>query len=310
MTRASIPSIICYLGLLCPTLVIGQDDVRLARLPPIDGSTTQPGTMTQDPLAASAPAEMADPPGEIPPDLELSVEEIPESDVWYEWLTPPVWHLPSVWDASFELGVDGTNGNTQTFTFRGGANLQRKVDWSDLQVDLTYVRGSNDSIQTKHNAHLGVGHDWIFGDGPWSLFAKMQLEYDEFRAFDLRLALNSGVGYLLINHEATTLKARAGAGTSHEFNGPDDRWVPEAVFGMEFEHQLTDRQKLKATVEYFPTWDNFSDFRLTTDAGWQVLLDEATNMSLKLGLLDRYDSTPNGLRPNDLDYSLLLLWEL
>ena len=41
-----------------------------------------------------------------------------------------------------------------------------------------------------------------------------------------------------------------------------------------------------------------------------MLLDEATNMSLKLGIIDRYDSTPNGLKPNDLNYSLMLLWKL
>jgi hypothetical protein len=29
---------------------------------------------------------------------------------------------------------------------------------------------------------------------------------------------------------------------------------------------------------------------------------------LKLSVIDRYDSTPQGARPNDLDYSTLLLW--
>lgn len=260
---------------------------------------------------ATAPEMPADAPVAPDPALDLALDASPDQqDVWYEWLTPHAWALEDPWDASFQLGMDGTNGNTETFTFRGGANLKRKVDWSDLRIDMTYVRGSNDRIQTKHDAQLNVGHDWLFGDGPWSMFAKMQLEYDEFKAFDVRLVLNSGVGYLLLNRDLTTLKARAGAGTSREFNGPDNRWVPEAVMGLEFEHKLTERQKLRATVEYFPTWDNFTDFRLRTDAGWQVLLDEATNMSLKLGLLDRYDSTPNGRRPNDLDYSLLLLWEL
>ena len=31
-----------------------------------------------------------------------------------------------------------------------------------------------------------------------------------------------------------------------------------------------------------------------TNAYWEILLDEETNLSLKLGAVDRYDSTPNG----------------
>ena len=39
-----------------------------------------------------------------------------------------------------------------------------------------------------------------------------------------------------------------------------------------------------------------------------TVLDEANNLSLKLGVIDRYDSTPSGAKYNDIDYSLLLLW--
>ena len=43
----------------------------------------------------------------------------------------------------------------------------------------------------------------------------------------------------------------------------------------------------------------------------ELLLDEATNLSLKVGLLDRYDSTPGiGLQENDVDYFITLLWKL
>ena len=51
-------------------------------------------------------------------------------------------------------------------------------------------------------------------------------------------------------------------------------------------------------------------FVLLAWAGWEVLLSHAANLSLKLGLIDRYDSTPNGLERNDLNYTALLLWKL
>ena len=43
--------------------------------------------------------------------------------------------------------------------------------------------------------------------------------------------------------------------------------------------------------------------------GQKVLLDEEKNLSLRLGVLEIYNSVPNGARPNDLDYALVLLWK-
>ena len=57
-----------------------------------------------------------------------------------------------------------------------------------------------------------------------------------------------------------------------------------------------------------PDVTDFLDYRLKSKASWEVLLDEETNLSLKVSLLDRYDSTPNGKKANDLDYTLTLLW--
>ena len=49
------------------------------------------------------------------------------------------------------------------------------------------------------------------------------------------------------------------------------------------------------------------DFRLKSRASWQALVHKEMNLSLKLSVLDRSDSTPNGVRPNDLDYSAVLV---
>jgi hypothetical protein len=134
------------------------------------------------------------------------------------------------------------------------------------------------------------------------------LEYDEFKAFDLRLAPNAGIAYLLAKTDVTMLKGRLGAGVSHEINGPDDRWVPEAVFGGDFAHHFSKRQKFTWTVDYFPEWSDFGNYRFVSDVAWSVALDEASKLNVKLSVNDRYDSTPNGRKPNDVIYALLLLW--
>ena len=152
--------------------------------------------------------------------------------------------------------------------------------------------------------------DWKLGESPWALFQRLGLEYDEFRTFDIRVQLSGGLAYDILRTDATKLTWRSGAGTSSEIGGVDDSWQAEANFGVDLERQLTDRQKLTATVDYFPAWADFSDYRLVSNAGWEILLDEASNLNLKILVIDRYDSTPHGAKPNDIDYSLLLLWKL
>ena len=51
-----------------------------------------------------------------------------------------------------------------------------------------------------------------------------------------------------------------------------------------------------------------SDYRITTQIAWEIVIDEVNNLSLKISALDRYDSTPSGGTPNALDYAATLLW--
>ena len=53
----------------------------------------------------------------------------------------------------------------------------------------------------------------------------------------------------------------------------------------------------------------FNQYRLNSQAGWEVALDDATHLSLRLAVRDRYNSNPGTAKPNDLDYAALLLWK-
>ncbi len=105
----------------------------------------------------------------------------------------------------------------------------------------------------------------------------------------------------------TSLLARAGAGTSHEVGGSNEDFVPEAVFGLEFKHKLNQRQKVSASSEYSPDVTTFSTTALNRKPPGKSCWMRKTNLSLKVSLLERYDSTPTA-RKQRLDYTLTLLW--
>lgn len=252
------------------------------------------------------------------PPVEVQEEPEPELEVTApETITPiyPAWAKPiyefigPLWEGSTELGINGAQGDQDTFSMRVGGNLKRESESNTLDIQMTYGQNQSNGVENQNNGLLSTRWDWNLGPA-WILYDRFQMEYDEFKSFDLRLSFALGLGYHFIKHDAASLTGRLGAAASHEMGGPDDVWVPEVDFGTDFSHELSNRQSIKGSVDFYPAWEDFNDYRLVSQVHWVVLLDEATNLSLKLGLIDRYDSTPNGQRPNAFDYYLTLLWKI
>lgn len=237
-----------------------------------------------------------------------SVDEPPLQEEVTRWYHYPV-RWARGWKSHAEFGLDGSDGNADTLAIQTGLEMKRQTDAYTLSLDVDYRQASNSGATTEDNGRFNIDYDRLLGDSAWSAFGKFGMEWDKFKAFDLRVNVNGGLGYYFIRDDTTTLVSRFGAGASQEIGSPIDDWIAEAVFGMEAERQLTRRQKIKAKVDYFPAWEDFSDYRLVTDLSWEILLDGSENLSLKLAATDRYDSTPQGAKANDLYYSLLLLYK-
>ncbi len=271
-------------------------------------------TTAKQPPLPTVPSEglFAPPPPlqpELPPTVFEEVELTHSANSGSTWYYPWTWIPLDGWDNSAELGINGAAGNAESLSFQTGTRMKRKSDFTLFDLRLTYNRTNANGSETQNNALLYTNWERFLGSSPWTVFVKNGLEYDEFRAFDLRYNINSGVGYNFFKTDALTLTGRFGSGVSREFGGPDNRWVPEALFGLDYEHQVNKRNKLITKVDYFPEWGDFANFRLVSDLAWEYLIDEEGNLSFKLGATDRYDSTPNGRKPNDVNYSALILYK-
>ncbi len=267
----------------------------------------------QPPLPSIPTEGLFEPPPPLEPNLPPTVFEevaanqsVPGGPVWYY---PWTWIPMDGWENSAELGLNGSAGNTESASFQTGMRMKRKSDFTLFDLRATYNRTSANGTETQNNALIYSNWERFLGASPWTLFVKNGLEFDKFKAFDTRYFINSGLGYHIFKTDDLSLTGRFGAGASREFGGPDDRWVPEALFGSDYEHQINARNKLIAKVDYFPEWGDFGNFRLVSDVAWEYLIDAAGNLSFKLGALDRYDSTPNGAKPNDVNYSALILYK-
>ncbi len=300
----------------------------LERLPPVQDAPGDSGSPKPLPATGETPLPGGPSAGDTP--LETPVEESPTGEpnsledietkpekttaAWYSPLTD--WFLVTedaegkkIWQRSVELGIDGSEGNSNTFNIRFGADLKRQTELTKFRLDLDYYKAASNDRETANQTFLDCRSERRLRNSRLNWFLNGNIEHDEFKVYDLRLTLNTGTGYRLVEKDRSTLTFRFGAGASHEIGGPEPVWISELVYGIELEHQVNKRQKIGFTCDYFPDVTDFRRYRFDGKASWEVLLDEGSNLSLKLSIHDRYDATAYEIRKNDLAYSAVLLWK-
>ncbi|MDZ7618487.1 MAG: DUF481 domain-containing protein [Patescibacteria group bacterium] len=293
------------------------------RLPPVD-SLALPAVMAPAPAPESEANEGPET-KEGPKTGEASKEDAKDSksstpaagDQAEAAVSPPdylpVFLFPAytelvAWTGSFELGLDGSSGNSDTFNFRLGLDMERNWDIHRVDIDLDYIRKTAGGVETANRSFLEWRYERLFRDTRWTWVVHGTFEYNDFEAWDARVATDTGIGYKLITTDATKLISRAGGGFSRKIGLPDEYWVPELTLGLDFEHKVGKRHRLKAKVDYMPDMTDFGHYRVNSQASWEMLIDETMNLSLKLGVISRYDSNPEGAEPSDLDYSAVVMW--
>ncbi len=214
------------------------------------------------------------------------------------------------WDYTFSAGISGASGNNENFAGRVTLGGERLTEAMETRGHASYLYSTSEGQRSASRGEIGLKNDWLL-DGPWRYFAQGLYEYDEFQAYQHRLSGALGVGYEFINNDKTTLVGRIGLGGSYEFGkNADEKFVPEGLLGLDWTHKLSANTKLTASTTYYPSFDDFGEFRWVNSAGIEVLLDDETGMTMNAGIEHRHDSTPGmGIKPNDVDYYMGVGWK-
>lgn len=263
-------------------------------------------------VAASFPAHAAL--EDVTSDLTFSAAEVMQDTPAEGEAAPPAPEQPKGffegWDFSVEAGLNGSTGNTERVSFRGGLGGERKTEEMETRLGFVYQYAQDDGVATEHRAALDGRNDWLFPESPWRWFAQARFEYDQFQDWNTRLSGFTGPGYELVKNDTTLILLRAGLGGNYRWGGDDKGFTPEALAGIDIEHQISERQKIFFTGEVYPNLEDGGEFRALARGGWEILVDPEMDMTLKLGFEDRYDSNPGpGTKENDLDYFLALVFK-
>jgi putative salt-induced outer membrane protein YdiY len=213
------------------------------------------------------------------------------------------------WSGGIDIGLDGSSGNTDRTNLRFGANAARETEEMVTKARLSYLWSEEDSDETENRFQANLRNDWLLGDSPWRLFVEGTWQMDEFKDYDHRLSAFAGVGYEFIQDDKTTLLGLLGAGATKDFGAEDDDVYPEGMLGLEYDYKIKKGHKFAAATYFYPNLDDTGEYRWNSLAAYEVMLDEASSLYLKLGVENQFDSDPGpDTDENDFYYFVSLGW--
>ena len=265
--------------------ILGQLTIERAHI----AALAQPAP-DQPPAPDAPPTAAVDQPAKA----DLAADVVPDS---------PLAHLFHSRDSHFEIGLSGTDGNSQTTNFRLGMVSKKEDDAMRSVFKSSYYFSKSDGNTTRNEFNAQLTHDWLIPDSPWLLFAQGIYDYDQLQSWDHRVSGFAGVGYELVKTDRFELIGRTGGGLTKEFGGENDLRPEGLVSAAILKWKLTDSQTLTGSATYYPDLGEMGQFRTLAKLEWQVLLNHADGLSLKLGLEDEYESHTDGDSiHNDLKY--------
>ncbi len=216
---------------------------------------------------------------------------------------------------TYEAGLDfsGREGNSDRMaaSSRFRARLEGPTD--RLEFYTIYSFAEESSVTTDHRAVGGLSFTSFFLDNlGW--YVRQELEFNEPENIDLRSTSVAGLTYRWFNEPRHRLETRAGLSYRHESystGGTED--FPGMEFGLLNYWRFADWGEVTTDLAFLPSFDDFfGEFLVTHDSGVNIPLGSSDFWTLRLGLENRYNSSPDTGRDKlDTMYyvRLLLRWE-
>jgi putative salt-induced outer membrane protein YdiY len=263
--------------------------------------------------AASTPGE-----AQHAPNVETPAEDLAATPGAADPIVPPqpvidgAW-LPRFlkqWQSSVELGFNGSDGNAQRQNLRLAFKTNRRSSNLDTTLAGHYRLTADHGRSSQSQLLLDARNDWLLSpESRWRYFATGRYEVDQAAAWEGRVSGFGGVGYQIVRGDKTSLLGRGGLGGSKRLGLDDDELQTEGFLAADLTHAVSERQTLRAAVEYLPDTSEWGDYRLNSNASWEVRIDPKSDLFLRVGVANRFDSAATGdTNPHDLDYFVNVGW--
>jgi putative salt-induced outer membrane protein YdiY len=216
------------------------------------------------------------------------------------------------WTYEGALDVTGKTGNKEQLGTAVSARATLKTPQDTLQFYTAYDRQVSDGAKSADQFKAGVDYQNNFS-GRKSWYVRDEGGFDRIKDIDLYNVAAAGVGYDLIKEPKHSLTVRGGLAYRYEgYRNPATEDVSSAGLDLGLNHEWTfENWKLVNRIAFIPSFDDFSNFRLTHESFYEVPL-LASQWKLRLGVSNDYNSKPGtGVEKLDTSYftRLVLTWE-
>lgn len=245
--------------------------------------------------------------GRVAPDVVAANQQAADD----EPVLPDANNLPppgaDYWSGSFELGLSGNSGNTETKSLETTVSALRDTGDMRLSLSASVDKQSEDNEDTAEE-YLGEGrYESDFTDRAF-WFVQQGLEKDQFENIDLRSRTLVGPGYFLARQDKLTFKVRSGVGYQHEIY-TDDGNNGEMIFsaGWDYAQIVGDWLKLSHEFTAYPevTNDPGENYTLESALAAEIPLANSDLWSIRGALKHEYNNNPQpGVEDLDTSYEI------
>jgi putative salt-induced outer membrane protein YdiY len=211
-------------------------------------------------------------------------------------VNPPARPVPK-WTGQISAGLTKTTGNTHTETRNLSASAVRRSENDRITLNMDYARGSQKDTVTGDKRII---EDWWRGRAKYDYFMSKQLyvygdgryEKDVVALLDRRMLIGAGAGYQWIETDRTKLRFEFGAASLYEKfdNVLESNSEMSLQLGYNFDRQLCKTVEFINDLTYYPSFDKFSDYYMTTSAEFRAHFTPRMFGNFKV--LFNYDESP------------------
>jgi putative salt-induced outer membrane protein YdiY len=198
---------------------------------------------------------------------------------------------PKTWTGTAGAGFSLTSGNSDTTSINLALDLTRDPKTRNImKFTALYLRGEQDDEVTVDRTSLGFRDEYSLTR---RVFVFGQIDYlrDTFKLIEYLVAPTGGVGFRVVDTEATKFTLDAGAGGAWEKNpGIDVRTSGALTAGEKLTHQLTETTTVKQGITGLWKTDDLSDSLYTFSVGLGMRITEQLQFSIDV--LDTYKNLP------------------
>ena len=216
---------------------------------------------------------------------------ITTSTIAFAQTPPPPEPPPHVYTGNFGGGLALTNGNTDTrnFNLTGGFTRDPKTK-NVIKTTGSYLRGTTSSILTVDRTAINLRHEYAMSKRTF-IFDQLDYVRDQFKEIIFFWAPTAGIGYKLINTDATQFTLDGGGGGVLEKNPGLNSKKSGSVTGDEsFQRKLSSVATFTQSLSAISKTTDFGDYLSTFKTG--VTTTISGNIQLKLEFVDSYKNKP------------------